>query len=120
MPLVPLEDGRVEAGRGVAPGTPKMTLLVTRLTHGVTSYPLHLGPPQDEPAEGPEVLWTDSPQTAFKDAMGRAHSLMLWHDQMIEDEKQGGAVTEEEPEFGSSPNSDAPPQGLREGLPVMS
>ena len=38
------EDGRVEAGRGVAPGTPKMTLPITHLTHGVTSYPLHLSP----------------------------------------------------------------------------
>ena len=39
---------------------------------------------------------------------------------MIEEEKQGGAVTEEEPKFGSNPNSDAPRWGLREGLPVMS
>ena len=34
---------------------------------------------------------------------------MLWDDQVIEDEKQGGAVTEEEPVVGSSPGSDALP-----------
>ena len=62
----------------------------------------------------------DSPQTTFKDAMGSAHSSMSWHDQVIEEEKQGGVVTEEEPEFGSSPDSDTPPWGLREGPPVMS
>ena len=36
-------DGRVEAG-GIAPGTPRMTLLVTHLNRRVTSYPLHLEP----------------------------------------------------------------------------
>ena len=38
------EDGRVKAGSGVAPGTPKMALLMTHLTCGVASYPLHLKP----------------------------------------------------------------------------
>ena len=40
---------------------------------------------------------------------------MLWHDQVIEKEKQGGAVTEEEPEFGSNPVSDAPPPESKGG-----
>ena len=75
---------------------------------------------QDETSENPEVPKMDSPQTAFKDAMDSAHSSMLWHDQVIEEEKQGGAVSEEEPKFGSNPDSDAPPWDLREGLPVMS
>ena len=57
----------------------------------------------------------DSPQTTFKDAMGSAHSSLSWHDQVIEEEKQGGAVTEEKPEFGSNPNSDAPPTGSEGG-----
>ena len=62
----------------------------------------------------------NSLETTFKEAMGSAHSLMSWHDQVIEEEKQGGVVMEEEPKFGSNPDSDAPPQGLREELPVMS
>ena len=37
-------DSKVEVGRGEAPGTPKMTLLVTHLARGVASYPLHLEP----------------------------------------------------------------------------
>ena len=40
---------------------------------------------------------------------------MLWHDQVIEEEKQGGAVTEEEPEFGSNPNSDVLQLGSKGG-----
>ena len=47
--------------------------------------------------------------------MGSACSSMLWHDQVVEEEKQGGAVTEEEPEFGSNPNSDVPPLGSEGG-----
>ena len=47
--------------------------------------------------------------------MGGAHSLMSWHDQVIEEEKQGGAVTEEEPKFGNSPGSDALPPGSEGG-----
>ena len=93
---------------------------MTHLTCGVTSYPLHLEPPQDETPENPEVLWMDSPQTNFKDTMGSAHSSMLWHDQVIEEEKQGGAVTKEEPKFGSNPDSDTPQWDLREKPPVMS
>ena len=38
------EDSRVEAGRGVAPGTLMMTLLMVHLAYRVTSYPLHLKP----------------------------------------------------------------------------
>ena len=56
----------------------------------------------------------DSPQTTFKDAMGSAHSLISWHDQVIVEEK-GGAVTKEEPELSSNPNSDAPPLGSEGG-----
>ena len=33
----------------------------------------------------------------------------------MEEEKQGGAVTKEDPEFGSNPNSDAPPPGSERG-----
>ena len=66
-------------------------------------------------SENPEVLWTDSPQTTFKEAMGSACSSMLWHDQVIEEERLGDAVTEEEPEFGSNLNSDAPPPGSEGG-----
>ena len=40
---------------------------------------------------------------------------MSWHDQVIEEEKQGGAVTKEEPKFGSNPDSDAPPPGSEGG-----
>ena len=36
-------DGKVEVGRGEAPGT-LMTLLMTCLAHRVTGYPLHLEP----------------------------------------------------------------------------
>ena len=57
----------------------------------------------------------DSPQTTFKDMMGSAHSSMSWHDQVVEEEKQGGVVTEEEPKFGSSPDSDAIPPGSKGG-----
>ena len=67
-----------------------------------------------------KVTHMDSPQTSFKDAMESSGSSILWHDQVIEEEKQGGAVTEEEPEFGSNPNSDAPPWGLREEQSAMS
>ena len=65
--------------------------------------------------EDPEVTHMDSPQTAFKDAIGSTHSSMSWHDQVIEEEKQGGAVTEEEPKFGGNPDSDAPPLGSEGG-----
>ena len=40
---------------------------------------------------------------------------MSWHDQVIEEEKQGGAVMEEEPEFGSSLDSDTSPPGCEGG-----
>ena len=56
--------------------------------------------------EDPKVAHTDSSQTVFKDTMGSSHSSMSWHDQVIEEEKQGGAVTKKGPEFGSNPNSD--------------
>ena len=71
--------------------------------------------PQDKISENPEVPWMDSPQTAFKEAMGSAHSSMSWHDQVIEEIEQGGAVMEEEPEFGSNLNSDAPLLGSEGG-----
>ena len=52
-------DGKVEVGRGEAPGTPKMTLLVTCLTHGVTSYPLHIKPHRMTHQKTPKLLiWT--------------------------------------------------------------
>ena len=34
---------------------------------------------------------------------------------MIQEEKEGGAITEEEPEFGNSPSSDALPLGSEGG-----
>ena len=40
---------------------------------------------------------------------------MWWQDQVIEEEKQGSAVTEEESKFGSNPGSDAPPLGSKGG-----
>ena len=40
---------------------------------------------------------------------------MSWHDQVVEEEWQGGMVSEEEPRFGSGLNPDAPPPGSEGG-----